>query len=202
MEAFVKAGLQLGWQMEMLLCSPSTVAHLEAEASLEIRCIPDMQVPLPPPWKNLCWVLLCPPATILFSLPFPCQTFWMKNGATHHPISSTPPPALQLPPTALQKALRAWRGYWGTTHFQIQWHFLSLHPLDLPPASDAVHLHLFLPWFCDPTLCDPCSFDGALWWCPPWLCPASLFSLCCAPAPLTTISVKKYLKGFSEKRTW
>lgn len=103
------------------------------------------QVSLSPAWKNLCWVLLCPPATILFSLPFPCQTFWMKNGATHHSISSTPPPAHQLPSTSL---LKTFRGHLWTMHFQIQWYFLHLHSFDLLPAFDAVYHGLSPPRFC------------------------------------------------------
>lgn len=108
------------------------------------------QVPLHPPWKNLCWVLLCPPATSLFSLPLSCQTFWMKNGATHHPVSSTPPPALRLPPTAL---LKPWRGH--------QWTDCSfLNPVTFFPSS-----------FSQPSpriWCSLSSFfsPSILWFCP------------------------------------
>lgn len=108
-------GLQLGWQMETLLYSSLTVAHLEREARLEIRCIPDMHgspcLPLGKTFAGSCCALQLRPCSLS---PFPAKLSEWKMEPLIIPFPR-PHPLPPLPSTAL---LKAFRGHPGTVHFQ------------------------------------------------------------------------------------
>jgi hypothetical protein len=131
-----------GRQMETLLYSSLTTAHLEREASLGIRCIPDMPKV---PSSSFEKPLLDPavpssydPVLSSFSLPNFLNEKW-SHSSSH--FLNPHPPALLLPPCAL---LKPSRGHRWTTHFQCQWHFLHLHPPWLSPKH---WMGLITVWF-------------------------------------------------------
>lgn len=102
-EVFVRAeGLWLGWQMETLLYSSLTVAHLETEDCLEIRCIPDMHrspcLPLGKTFAGSCCALQLQSCSLF---PFPAKLSEWKMGPLIIPFPQPHPlHASFLPPVS------------------------------------------------------------------------------------------------------